>query len=426
MTAQPHQGVTAPAGYVRPEPAPRATGRPLATVAAAARATATRPRPPAAPPRPAGTGTTRTRPHPAAVASTVRVGHTDVPPRERPARREPLELPLLRIVCWQVAVVLVLLAIGRPWPILTALLLAAVALLAWTAVRVRGRWLSAEATLRARLLLRRRRCDLPGAHAADVLLRTFAPGARIHTVALAGSPAAVVSRNEELLAVLRPAGADPAALAELALSGALLPDAADPQALAPPAVRLQLVLHHGPQQTEHARAWLAVRAVREPGCAGDADLLVPLTNAVRRVQSTLRRAGLAVVALTGPELHATLVALTHTGPGRGAIREDRRYWRAGPIAQAGLRLTGLAARSPRARVHTLHRLLAAAAGTARTVAVTVPEYAGVLRVAARLDATADAAADQLRRTLPSGLRLERMDDQHAAAVAASLPIGGNP
>lgn len=107
---------------------------------------------------------------------------------------------------------------------------------------------------------------------------------------------------------------------------------------------MQLVVHHGPQQTEHARAW---PAVREPSRPCDTDLLVPLTHAVRRVHRELRKAGLAAVTLTEPELHATLVALTHTGPGRGTIREDRRYWRAGPIAQVGIRLTGLAARSPR-------------------------------------------------------------------------------
>ncbi|QUH03923.1 hypothetical protein HUO13_26680 [Saccharopolyspora erythraea] len=347
------------------------------------------------------------------------------PPRERPVRRERLELPVLRIVCWQLALVLAFLAVGRPWPVVMACVLAAAALLAWTALRVRGRWLSDELTLQARLLLRRRDRDLPETEGGRVLLETLAPGAAVRTVELAGTPAGVVSRGEELLAVLRPVGAD-RALADLALSGALLADTGEPGA-ALPAIRMQLVLHRGPRQADRTRMWLAVRALREPGFADDTELLVALNSTVRKLHRKLRGAGVDVAALTEREVFATLVALTHTGPGRGAIREERRFWRAGPIAQIGVRLTGLGARAPHARLHTLHQLLDAVPGAACTVAVTVPEHSAVLRLAATNDAHADAAAERLLR-MPAarGLRLERMDNEHAPAVAASLPIGGNP
>ncbi|PXY23003.1 hypothetical protein BAY60_23860 [Prauserella muralis] len=346
------------------------------------------------------------------------------PPRERPARREPLGLPVLRIVCWQLALVLVFLAAGGPWPLATVLVPMAVALLGCTAVRVRGRWLSDELALRVLLVLRRRERDLPGTAGTRLLLATLAPGASVGTATLAGTPSGVVSRAEELVTVLRPAGTGAAALAELALSGSWLGDAAEP---GQPAVRFQLVVHRGPRQADQARAWLVVRAVRDPRFADDAPLLVAVSNAVRKLHRRLKRTGMAagpLTALTEEEILATLAALTHTGPGRAAIREDRRYWRAGPIAQAGLRLSGLGTRSPVARVRLLHHVLAAVPGTACTVSVTLPGHTAVVRVAATTDAAVDAAAGRLLRTRPPEIHLERMDNQHAAAVAATLPIGG--
>ncbi|WP_245960035.1 type VII secretion protein EccE [Prauserella flavalba] len=419
MTAQQQRQSVAP--EARPVAAPGAAARPVATVAAAARAVAAHPRPAT---RPKTGQRNHTRPA-APVPSPVHTGLPAEPPQDRPRQREPLDLPVLRIVCWQLALVLAFLAIGRPWPVVTALLLTSATLLAWTGLRYRGRWLSDELTERARLLLRRRQRDLPDTEAGHLLLRALAPGSGARTVELAGTSAGVVSRTGELVAVLRPVDTGPAVLAQLALSGALLADNGEPSP-ALPAIRLQLVLHRGPQQTDHTRAWLAVRALREPNFADDADLLVALNNTVRRLHRKLRRAGLGATALTEPELLSTLVALTHTGPGRGMIREERRHWRAGPITQVGLRLTGLGDRPVQARIQVLHRLLAAVPGTACTIAITAPEHAAVLRVAATTDAGVDAAAERLLRMHLPGLRLERMDNQHAPAVAASLPIGGNP
>ncbi|GAA0522850.1 hypothetical protein GCM10011581_38560 [Saccharopolyspora subtropica] len=426
MTAGQQQRLAAAGEHQRSEPAataaPQVTGRPVATVAAAratARTTATRQARPARAPRVGRT-------EPVAVPSAPAAAPTAAePPPERPAERNPLDLPVLRIVCWQLAVVLALLGIGGPWPVAVACVLAAAALLAWTAVRVRGRWLSDELTLRARWLLRRRALELPEAAGGRVLLQVLAPGAVVRTVELAGTTAGAVSRREELLAILRPVGTGPAALAEVALSGALLADTREPGA-AQPAIRLQLVLHRGPRQADQTRAWLAVRALRDPSFADDTELLAALNSTVRTLHRTLRRAGMGIAALTEPEVLATLVALTHTGPGRGTIREERRYWRAGPITQVGVRLTGLGARPLRARLHTLYQLLDAAPGAARTIAITVPEHTAVLRVAATTDAAADAAAERLLRIPARGMRLERMDNEHAPAVAASLPIGGNP
>ncbi|QFU91125.1 hypothetical protein [Amycolatopsis sp. YIM 10] len=403
----------------RAERAAHTASAPVATVAAA-RVAVPRPRPitPAA-------GTAQPSPAPAPARTPVAVPLNRIEPPSPPARRRPLELPVLRIVCWQLALVLVVLAIGRPWPVLTSLLLAATGLLTWTAVRVRGRWLSDELMSRARLLTRRRTRNLPDTGGAKALLSGLAPGAGVGTVELAGIPAGVISRVEELLAVLRPVDTAPAALARFALSGAPLADSGDAGVILP-AVRAQLVLHRGPRRGEETRAWLAVRMLREPNFAEDGELLVALGNTVRKLHRKLRGAGMAAAALTEPEVLATLVGLSHTGPGRGAIREERRHWRAGPVAQVGIRVSGLGTRSLSARMDVLHRLLAAVPGVACTVAITVPEHTGVLRLAATTDAAVDAAADRLLRMAVPGVRLDRMDNQHALAVAASLPIGGNP
>ncbi|WP_431923788.1 hypothetical protein [Amycolatopsis tucumanensis] len=389
--------------------APQTAGRPVATVAAQAVTTTATPAR-TAPPRPVAQPTTPAQPAP------VHIGHLAEPPEETPEQRHTPELPALRIVCWQLALVLGLIAIGRPWPVTAGLLTTAAILLVWTAGRADGRWLSDEVLLRARLLRRRRRV----ARGGD-LLGHLAPGARIRTAEVAGVPAGVISREEELLAVLRPSGGDPGAFARLTLSGALVSGSGTA-----PVIRLQLVLHRGPRQTDQTRAWLAVRAVREPGLATDDELLTALTGAVRRTHRELRAAGLGAVALTEQELRAALAALTHTGPGRDRVAEERRCWRAGPVTQIGVRVTGLGARPPRARIHALHQLLAAVPGAARTVAVTVPGHDAVVRVAATTDAAADSAVARLLWAPPPGLRLERMDNQHGPAVAASLPIGGKP
>lgn len=350
---------------------------------------------------------------------------TSGPPRS--GRHRSPRLPVLRVVCWQLCLAAVVVAVGSPWPARWGLLLGAATLLALSGSRVRGRWLSDALVSVARFRLRRHDRDLDGLSPDEcgrVLLRALVPGACVHTVELAGRPAGVVSRGEELAAVMRPVGDDTAAFVRLALSGSL-PTDADPGPPRP-GVRSQLVLHRGPQPGEVTRVWLTVRAMRDPNLATDAELLVALNNTVRKLHRALREAGLGAVASTETEVLATLLALTHVGTGRGTVREERRHWRAGHVSQVGLRVTGLAEHSPSARMQVLHHLLAAVPGSACTIAITVPGHSAVLRVAAMTDAAVDAAVEWLVRLAPPGIRLERMDDEHAPAVAASLPIGGGP
>jgi type VII secretion protein EccE len=328
---------------------------------------------------------------------------------------------VLRIVCWQLALVLASGAIGRPWPVAVALGVAAAGLLAVTAVRVRGTWLSALLARRVRLLLRRRTRELPAAEGPAARLTLLMPGARIGTADIGGEQAGIVSGPDELVAVLRPVPADPGPLVRAALTGALPPDG-DSDA---PRLVLHLVLHRGPRQAR-PRAWLAVRVLREVDVAHDAMLRVALGNAVRRLRRRLRRTGLDLTALPERELLATLTSLTHTGPGREAIREGWRYWQAGSITQIGMRLS-MPGSPPPERAAVLERMLTGVRDVAVTVAVPADDadLTGVLRVAAATPEAAEAAADRLASLGPDlGVHLERLDGLHGPAVTASSLIRG--
>jgi type VII secretion protein EccE len=404
--------------------APRTAARPTTVVAAAraggrpplfpnARPVTTAPPPAAAP---------VTGPAATTLAAADRAGADSAGADRSAPRAGRLTLPpVLRIVCWQLALVLGFGAVGRSWPAASGLGVAAAALLAATAVRVRGRWLSTLLARRVRLLLRRRAHELPADGGPIALLALLLPGARIGTAEIGGEQAGIVSRPDELVAVLRPVQGDPDELVRAALAGALPPDG-DSDA---PRLRLHLVLHRGPRQAR-PRAWLAVRVLRDVDAAEDTVLRVALGNAVRRLRRRLRRTGLDLTALPERELLATLTSLTHSGPGREAVREDWRYWQAGPIIQIGMRLSTLGSPPPE-RAPVLERLLADVPDVAVTVAVPTEgtELTGVLRVAAATPGAAEAAADQLTSLGPDlGVYLERLDGLHGPAVTASLPIGG--
>ncbi|MEU5566804.1 hypothetical protein [Micromonospora musae] len=360
-----------------------------------------------------------------------------------PAAATPAaRVPAARIVCWQLALVLAAVAVTRPWPYATGLGTASAVLVGLTAVRVRGEWLSTRLRRRAGWLLRRRAYLLPpaGGTAPEALLPALLPGARLVTAQFGGELAGLVSQPGALVAVLRPAADRPgstgteslgssspagtdsvADLIRAAFSGTLLTEHAPDQQ---PQLELDLILHRGPQQAR-LRAWLAVRARRDADAADDELLRVALGNTARRMLRRARRSGLDLTLLPERELLATVRALTHTGPGREALRERWRYWQAGPVTQIGMRLRGTGT-GLLDRASVLHRVFAQVPDVALTAAVSAhsPGLAGVLRIATTSAEHADAAAAQLALLGPDhGVRLERLDGLHRRAVAASLPIG---
>jgi hypothetical protein len=286
----------------------------------------------------------------------------------------------LRIAAWQVAVVLGFAAAGRGWAAGVTLGFAAAGLLALSAVRIRGTWLSAWAGRWVRFVSRRR------VHGGAYLPLPAGTSITPDGVLVGADGLTVVARTRkwEIPALDADAGG--------------------------PGLDLQLVMHCGPRQAEPA-AWLAVGVRRDADAADDETLRVTLGNALRR----LRRSGREIGALSSSELRSTLAHLAHAGPSR----ETWRYWRSGPITQVTLRFGTTIAPSP-----ALRSLLAGAGDAAVTAAVRAGGE-GVLRVAAASPGAADhAVARLLDLGAHLGVRLHRLDGRHGPAVTASLPIGG--
>lgn len=428
MNSEPAGSAVAEAtGHTTAAGAAQQARRPVATVSAAATAaaSATTARP-SAKPQAAPMPSLRRPPVVAAAAQAIPAADAQ-PPAETTQPERATPVPLLRMVIWEIALMIGLLAIGRPWWQVAVICTGAALLLVLAAVRIRGQWFSTLARRWTALLLRRRRHDLSSDHDRSELLDLLAPGARVTTAELAGAPTAVITRPEELLTVLRPVDAGVRELAEQVLSDALRPES-DPEN---PEFGLHLVLHRGPYRGgfTQPRVWLAVRVCREVDVLVDDDLRVGLSNLLRKTQKKLSKAGVSAAPLTAPEITATFAALAHVGPGRETLREQWKSLAAGPVVQVGVRVTGLNELPASQRMTAIERLLATVPGVAATVAVIAgsdpAQDVAVLRLAAPTAAAVDAALDHLTTVAPHlRLQLKRLDGLHIRAVAASLPIGG--
>lgn len=309
----------------------------------------------------------------------------------------------LRFVSCQVALVTGALAVGRPWPVAAGLGTAAAVLLAASLTRVRGEWFSTTLATRLRHLLRRTTHDVGSPqHEPEALLGLLAPGASLRTADLGGTAAGLLSRQEELVVVLRP----------------LTDSVADLLSFEAEGVVGQLVVHAGPVRDRRPRAWLAVRAHRDITVFDDETLSAMLANILRRHLKGTH-------PLSEKDIHAAVVALTHTGSGRGLLHESWAFWRAGSVIQAGFRLAGFD-QLRHDRWPLLEELLSAAPGVALTATVTTGAHSvAVLRIAGTNQSAVNAAAAELAHIGGHrGVRLERLDGRHARAVAATLPIGG--
>jgi len=122
--------------------------------------------------------------------------------------------------------------------------------------------------------------------------------------------------------------------------------------------------------------------------------------------------------------------LAHVADDRGDIHEWWHYWCCGSVIQAGFRLAGWSTLDESEVRPLLRRLLTVHTGAVVTVAVstcavngvTEPE-AGVLRVASSCADVLEPAVRRLREVAAErDIRLDRMNGEHATAIAASLPL----
>ncbi|MGW4129536.1 type VII secretion protein EccE [Amycolatopsis japonica] len=357
------------------------------------------------------------------------------PPRPNPpspgrGRRQgrPIGIGVAQIVCWQLVLVALVLVAGRPWPLAAAVVTAAVVVLALTAVRIRGRWLYAWLGSASGYLTRDRDRDLRQAgEAGRALLGLLSPEATGITGEIGDETVFMVSRADGITAVLQPKSA--AREQPMSSPPMLLPPPSREQALD---VAAQVIHHVGADRSRPPRGWVALQALRTADVHRDADVRQALGNTVRRVRRQLRRDGLPVRALSENEVLGTLASLAHVTAGRARIREDWRFWHSGPISQATFRLDGWDALPPVLAADLSRRLLAAAPGSAVTLAVTArrsaaetePRVSAAIRVAAAgVQAVDHAVRDLELAARRGGIALERLDGRHAKGVAATLPIG---
>ncbi|WP_433165217.1 hypothetical protein [Kribbella sp. CA-247076] len=331
-----------------------------------------------------------------------------------------------QIVCWQLAVVAVGAAATGSRTVLVLTSLAAVSLVALTAVRLRGLWLYRWLGVLLGFLVRRRRIDL-GDEVALNLVGAFLGRTRTDRLVVREQPYGVLSRPAGVSAALR---LGPDAQHDVLPRLGSLADAADEQ---PVEIAVQLVVHTGVKPNQPPRAWLAVAAGRTPDVATDPQLTQVLANTVRRLVRRFDREEVEYLPLDESDVLASLGALAHANAGRGQLHERWSTWSCGPVRQLCVRLTGSAS-LPAATLRTLAgTLLGTATGAAQTIAVTVTASAdhpaphrhdAVLRLAASHPATLDAAYSVLTTLARSyGVEPERLDGRHATGVAATLPLG---
>jgi hypothetical protein len=298
------------------------------------------------------------------------------------ARRTAAEpVTVVRVAVWQVGLVLGFVAAGRGWVGGVTVGVMAAGLLAVSALRIRGVWLSTSAGRWVRFVLRRR------VHAGQHLPLPAGTTIASDGVLVGAEGLTVVTRTGARVVPALEAGTDA------------------------PRLDLQLVVHRGPRQVGPA-AWLAIGVRRDADTPDDELLRVTLDNALRR----LRRGGHDLTPLSSSELHRTLHGISHAGPSR----ERFRCWQSGRVTQITLRLGATAAHLP-----ALDRLLAEGRDAAVTAAVRATGD-GVLRVAAiSPDAAERATARLIALGAHLGVRLHRLDGRHGPAVTASLPLGGD-
>ena len=348
-----------------------------------------------------------------------------------------------QIVATQIAVAVLIAAVGRGVVPTAVALLSAALLLPAAWVRVRGRWLHEWLATAAAYLTRRR--ALPPAADPAALLALLRPGVVVGATEASGG-AAVLHDADGLTALLELG--DPDDLLgdhahELPSPLGLLPPAG-PDA---PAIRLQLVFSSspapapavagGPAGTSYrqltdgrvagrTRVVLAVQVLRADGWP-DEDLLRALSGTLRRL---VRRLGpLSARPLGGDAALRVIAELAHHEPG-APVRETWPQLTVGGLTQATWRLRRWPDPRGEATRGLVGRLLALPA-TATTVALTVGPRTGAapvpadlaVRVAAGSAAELSTAERTLRRVAGDvGGELRRLDGEHLAGLAATLPL----
>jgi len=351
-----------------------------------------------------------------------------------------------RVLCWQLAALGAIASIGEPRSITTAVCVVAVCVVAATALRFRGLWLYQWLSRVGRFLIRRRHSSIPpGADTADELVDVLAQHARVETVDLDDVPVAFIHHPSGITAVLEPhassGSSEGGSTLNLSSAASLLPlsDVDTPPFAA------QLIMQMAPASTPggaaRRRTWITLQVVRTADIHRDDDLGEALANSVRRLIRRLAREELPTRTLDRDEALSLIVGLSQLndsadGSDPVPVRETWGTWDAGPTTQACFRIDKWQDATERARQLILHRLqMVPSLGTTVAIAARRKDRRGdpqshvVVRITeanrARLNNSADLLEFAMGNT-DSNVRLQRLNGDQLAAVAASLPLGGQP
>ncbi|TDQ04902.1 type VII secretion protein EccE [Labedaea rhizosphaerae] len=341
-------------------------------------------------------------------------------------RRLVATLRIGQVACWQAAIALVGLAVGRPAVVAAPAGACAAGLLALTTIRVRNQWLFQWAGRYLRFQLRERKRFLPREGHSRALLHLFAKDAALTGIQLGDTDVAVISRTCGATAVLRPQLADADPIVALPRPSALLPSGDEANA-----VGVQVIFHGISGNRSYPRAWLAVQAIRTPELYEEDQITQSLRHSAQRVLRALGKRDVEVAGLGDAKMLSTIASLAHVSGGRSDVEEQWRCWFCGPVAQVTFRLGGWTDLRDEAAARVLRALLTAQTGAVLTVSVGAGSVDGevghetaVVRIAAQSVQQLEAAAAALVRLgNDHDVRFDRMDGEHAEGVAASLPLG---
>ncbi|MDG4762763.1 type VII secretion protein EccE [Solwaraspora sp. WMMD406] len=410
----------------------------------------------------------------AATGATGATGTAAAAGRIRPRRPRPHTGPftLGQLVCWQLAAATILAAAGRGTMTLLVTATIAVAVVAPTVIRLRGRWLYRWIAIWLRYRTRSRRLPAGGGNPAADLLRFVEDSAELTDVEFDGRPAAAISHRGGLCAVFELDPSDGSVFVGSALHlpspAALLP-AADPAAH-PVTVQLLVQVTPAPWASTgrglversyreltggdvptHRRAWLVVQAPRTPDVYSDGALRPVLASALRRTGRQLKQDRLPARTLGRDELLAAIGYLAQlpsdlaganlygTASNRTAAQETWQTWWSGETPQVCRRLT----RWPELPWHlddvlrqlpmvaTVVSIAVARESTGRPTTVADDDAEIMVTAAVRLSAPDLATLAAGDRALTDTIRerggsAERIDGEHKYGLALTLPLGGFP
>lgn len=365
-----------------------------------------------------------------------------------------------QIITWQVAVLAMLVALQQPPATLVAIGVGALLLLVLTMIPVHGRWLFQWLALWIRYVSRHRRRTVPDSAegALDVLLRTVTRGGHVGSLDIDGSSAALIRHAGGLTVLLSVTALESGLIGEPAELIPPLSDLLPPAEEGEPVVSAQIVLHSTPAPSmslddsavaisyrtlangavpSQRRCWVALQALRTTDDHRDDVLCAALTSGAHRLQRKLRKAGLRGRAVSEDEAAADMLALarltpTAVRPRRGptVVREDWRTWSAGSETQTTFRILDW---PDLATPYTRNFLnwLAAVPTVTTTVAVaarrngTELELEAAVRVTLPDQESLERATRQVQQVAErAGARMQRLDGEQVAGLAASLPLGG--